>query len=389
LAYIGGDGNVYVTTSDLQERLAVTVDATVAAEGNGRSYHRLAWSPDGQLAFAAVERHFGRTSSAIYVNRPGESTRQISHNDEHFVIYLHWSPRPCDHLSACRRMAYLIEGVEAIDLRLVQFDATTVEDRAIGSAQPFYFSWSPDGGTMLWHRSGSRKFHPDASLTLYDVASATSVSLEEPPGYFHAPAWSITGEHWLDVVPGETGAALRLVDAHTQDASVLAESDNDIAFVWSPESQHIAYATRGNADDPFLGPIFLYDITTGVVQRVTDVGLRVQAFFWSPDGKRIGYIHWLGLPGESWAQWRVYNLITGQDRGYNAFNPSFHMRMLIGSFNQYAQSHRLWSPDGRYLTYADRDRRLVERVWLVDTWAEKGAAPILVDEGVIGVWEWE
>jgi hypothetical protein len=65
------------------------------------------------------------------------------------------------------------------------------------------------------------------------------------------------------------------------------------------------------------------------------------------------------------------------------------MRMLIGSFNQYAQSHQLWSPDGRYLTYADRDRGLVERVWLVDTWAEKGAPPILVDKGVIAVWSWE
>jgi hypothetical protein len=389
LAYIGGDGNVYVTTAGSQDRVAVTVDATVAAEGNGRSYHRLAWSPDGRLAFAAVDRRLGKTSSALYVNTPGEPTRQISHNEEHFVIYLHWSPKPCNSLSTCWHLAYLIEGVGVIDLRLVTLDVASAEDMVIGSAQPFYFTWSPDGRKMLWHQSGSRKFHPDASLTLYDIAGATGVSLVEPPGYFHAPAWSTTGKYWLDVVAGESGAALRLVDTQTRHATVLAESNNDIAFTWSPQGRQIAYAVRENPGDPFLGPIYLYDTTTGLTQRVTDLGLRVQAFFWAPDGQRIGYIHWLGMPGESWAQWRVYDLTTGQDRGYHAFNPSFHMRMLIGSFNQYAQSHQLWSPDGRYLTYADRDRGLVERVWLVDTWAEKGAPPILVDKGVIAVWSWE
>jgi hypothetical protein len=65
------------------------------------------------------------------------------------------------------------------------------------------------------------------------------------------------------------------------------------------------------------------------------------------------------------------------------------MRFAIHSFNQYAQSHRFWSPDGRYLVYADRDRALVERVWLVDTWAERGADPIPVDAGSIGFWSWK
>ncbi len=141
--------------------------------------------------------------------------------------------------------------------------------------------------------------------------------------------------------------------------------------------------------DPFYGPIHIYDLASGESRRITDLDLHVQAFFWSPDGARIGYLNWLALPNEAWAQWRVYDLTTNQDRGFNAFLPSFPMRMMIGSFNQYAQSDRFWSPDGRYLTYADRDRALVERVWLVDTLAPRGADPILVDEGVIGVWSWE
>ena len=50
LAYIGGDGNIYVTTADRQTTIAVTDDATSSWEGAGLSYQRIAWSPKGQLA---------------------------------------------------------------------------------------------------------------------------------------------------------------------------------------------------------------------------------------------------------------------------------------------------------------------------------------------------
>lgn len=81
----------------------------------------------------------------------------------------------------------------------------------------------------------------------------------------------------------------------------------------------------------------------------------------------------------------VYVVTPGQPR-HQLGQSADHF--VIGSFAQFAQSHRFWSPDGRYLPYADRDRHLNERIWLVDTWAVRSAAPLLVDEGVIGVWSW-
>jgi Tol biopolymer transport system component len=64
------------------------------------------------------------------------------------------------------------------------------------------------------------------------------------------------------------------------------------------------------------------------------------------------------------------------------------MRSVIGSFNQYAQSHRFWSPDGRYLVYAERTPDLIEQVWLIDTRSEDGSNASLIDEGTIGFWSW-
>jgi TolB protein len=122
---------------------------------------------------------------------------------------------------------------------------------------------------------------------------------------------------------------------------------------------------------------------------VTDDPFRIRAFFWSPDGERLAYLTWLDLPNETWAQWRVFDLTTGRDRGFAAFNPTPLMRFALYSFGQYAQSHRLWSPDGRYLVYADRDIAAVDRIWLVDTWAERGADPILIGEGTLAYWSWK
>jgi TolB protein len=390
LAYIGGDGNVYLAWPNRPDRLAMTVDATAPAEGNGRSYHRLAWSLDGQLAFAAVERKDAGVSSTVYVATPGQPPHLLGQSADHFVIYLFWSPQGCTGPAVCH-LAYLIEGEEAIDLHLVQWgNHRPVANRVVGSGRPFYFTWSPDGRQMLWHTGGALAYHPEAALTRYQVMLGESERLTAAPGLFLAPAWSPGGESWLAGVASADGrTTLRQVTPGREPSIEIVQNGFDIAFAWSPNGQQIAYAVRGAGDDPFLGPIYLYDLASQRSRRLTDESLHVQAFFWSPDGQRIAYIHWLSLPNESWAQWRVYDLTTAGDRGFQAFYPSLPMRMVIGSFNQFAQSHRFWSPDSRYLLYADRARYLTERIWLVDTWAAREANPILVDEGAIGVWSWQ
>lgn len=410
LAYIGGDGNVYVTDAELSNNQQLTTDATVAAEGNGRSYHHLAWSADGRLAYAAVERDYPTTTSELYITDLRSKPLQVGTSDTDFVIYLSWAPAPCTPDDTCRQLAYLIGGEETIDLRLAELHSGVAislsetadvrnqqmtSNEVIGSGRPFYFSWSPTGDTLLWHTGGARRFNPDATLTHFDLGKRQAQPLAQPPGLFQAPAWSPDHTGWIDVVAVDGAQQLRYVqnaepgDLDLERATILAKPAYDAVFAWSPDGEKIAFATRRNADDPFYSPIQLYDIATGTTTTLTERGLHVQAFFWSPDSTRLGYINWLALPDQDWAQWRTINVESGEDRGFNPFYPSFHMRTMIGSFNQYAQSHRLWSPDGQYLVYADRDAALVERVWLVDTLAPKGTNPQLVDEGSIGVWSWK
>ena len=111
-----------------------------------------------------------------------------------------------------------------------------------------------------------------------------------------------------------------------------------------------------------MGSFHVYDVASGESRRVIDVGLHILGFFWSPDGNRIGYLQWFPFANEEWVQWRVVDVDSSEDRGFEAFNPTPQMRFVVASFNQYAQGHRLWSPDGRYLVFMERRDALPDTI---------------------------
>jgi TolB protein len=248
---------------------------------------------------------------------------------------------------------------------------------------------------MLWHTGGAARFNEEARIARFSLEGRQVEALEVDPGLFIAPAWSPLGLDWLLVAGREDLDYLYRTEAGRAGLSpeisqVLAKAeDKHMAFSWSPQGDRVAYSILRRSGGLIFGPIHIYDLATGETKQITASSFDISGFFWSPDGKRIGYLSRLSLRDATWMQWRVYNLEEDLDRGYAAFHPSYQMRYVVSSFNQYAQSHRLWSPDGRYLVYADTDKYRVERIWMVDTFAERGADPILVAEGSMGFWSWE
>jgi len=389
LAYIGGDGNVYVTTTaDFQNKIALTTDAEVSAELPGFSYHRLAWSWDGWLAFAAVQRTGESAQSKLYVLPSLDSQPQlVAESAEHFVIYNFWSPVPCPQEPACRQLAYLIEESDDIALRLVTIRGEQVVNERIGSGWPFYYSWSADGHSLLWH-TGLAQANMPAALTQYDVTAARPERLSLTPGPFMAPAWSPTGSGWVGVTADGNTNRLQYFNQDGAE-TITADTGSTVTFAWSPNGRQLAYMIRARENDPFYGAIHLYDLETGEIRRVTDVGLRYLAFFWSPDGSKLGYLTWVPVGADEFMQWRVYDLGTDVDVGFKLFHPAPLMRFAIASFNQYAQSHRYWSGDGRYLVYTTRDGGNQDRIWVIDTWDKEDNQPIFIDEGSIAYWSFE
>jgi TolB protein len=395
LAYVGGDGNVYVTTTvDFQAKHALTHNATVPAEQEGLSYHRLSWSRAGWLAFAAVQRTGQAAQSKLYVLPSLDSQPLlVGESDSHFVIYNYWSPVPCTADVRCQQMAYLIEEEDEIALRLVTIAGDEVTKERISEGWPFYYSWSSDGRSLLWHTGLTVGGDTPSSLNQYDVLAKQSEALTQPLGGFMAPAWSPTGEGWLAVTTD--GAVNRLQYFHEEEVeTVTAVPGSSINFVWSPNGRQVAYMVRADANDRYYSPIFLYDLDTGQTERISDVGLRPVAFFWSPDGQQLAYLTWIPLGLDELMQWRilktaeVFETSAVSDRGLALFNPTPLMRFAVNTFNQYAQSHRFWSADGRYLVYAERDKENQDTIWAIDTWADAHSQPIFIDDGTIGYWSW-
>jgi TolB protein len=389
LAYIARDGNIYVTDASLTKKVAITRDATTAPEGSGRSYHRVSWSPGGQLAFASVTRNVMSATSQIFVVPSIDaSPRLIIENDQNFVIYIYWSPVACPDRPQCWQLTYLKEeDAGQIALFLVELTNEQITTTQTSLGRPFYFSWHPDGERIVSHTGGARRFNPEAQLHEYDIAGNTIEPFQMVPGLFFAPTWSPQGDQWLAVLADGETDQLYLLDKERPLRKLVESEDNRIAFIWSPQGDKIAYAIRKHGTDPLFDPIHVLDLKTGQVQQITDNSFRISSFFWSPDGEKIAYLQQPDVRGE-WLQWRVYNLKHQEDRGHEIFVPSFQMLYVLGSFDQYARSHRLWSPDSRYLVYADRDKQLVERIWLLDTTAHNSTPPRFVDEGTFGVWSW-
>jgi TolB protein len=311
----------------------------------------------------------------------------VAQDDGNFVIYIYWSPAPCPGQPDCRHLAYLIEETDGIGLHLVGLDEERVQDRLVVTGRPLYFTWSPDGQQILWRAGRLGRENPAAEIGLYDLQERRRDRLPVTPGAFLAPAWSPTGEHWLAVSVADGVDRLQLWDGN-EPVELATYASGETAFAWAPDGQKVAYAVRNAPDASFYGPVRLFDMATGHHRQLTADTFDIMAFFWAPDGERIGYLTRLHLRNTVWMQWRVYDLGAQRDRGFAVFRPSPLMEFAVGSFNQYAQSHRFWSPDGRHLVYAERDRNLRDRVWLVDTEAEKGSDPIPVREGSFGVWSW-
>ena len=84
----------------------------------------------------------------------------------------------------------------------------------------------------------------------------------------------------------------------------------------------------------------------------------------------------------------MLDVATGANRRLASFLPTSDMIYLLTYFDQFSQSHRVWSPDSQNLVYGEltADRQPV--VTILST-SGTDSVPLTIAEGQIGVWSYE
>ncbi len=111
-----------------------------------------------------------------------------------------------------------------------------------------------------------------------------------------------------------------------------------LSMAWSPETHHVAFAACSECNAELdKTDIYLLDVRTGGITKLTDTSARYEHLSWSPTGEQ------LALASDRDGDWDVYVMDVGKRLLSNLTNDSVMHDGLYGLD---------WSPDGRRVVFS-------------------------------------
>ncbi len=356
IAFIDGRGRVATSDPDGGNARRLTA--------RGGRYAFPTWSPDG-LSLAALGASSAGAGIYVMGDAPGAQVEAWRPDAGSEPFYLFWSPDG-------RRLGSLSGADNGVQLRVGRRSDGAGAVLARGSA--VFWDWQGDSRSLLIHGLGTGESGRLTWLNLpeEDGSSPPSppelVSLDQTPGRFQAPAIS-SGNRYLAFGADATGggSALTIVDRGHFQTPLTVPYRGEAAMAWSPKAETLAFISPPVNASTFVGSLRLLEMPEGLVRPMANAA--VIGFFWSPDGRRIACFT-AGLPRrdnqiqaafapvaedgllELW----VIDVSSGRSRRLSRFQPTrTFSEQVLPFFDQYARSHRIWSPDSSRLVLAIND----------------------------------
>ena len=217
-------------------------------------------------------------------------------------------------------------GIAAIGYAAARGEELTIErmysDPRLTGVTPRHLAWSPDGRRLafLWNNEGVRFY----DIWIYDASSGK--------------------------LSRATDAAA--IGRNAEEAMTRAEQDRlatfrrrgggIFSFEWSPDGRSILF--------PFKGDIFLLDVKSGSLRRLTNTAVSEADAAFSPDGSKVAFIRENNIWVIDLDRCETVQLTdTGSETLYNG----------IGDYVDYEEVGRSrsfwWSPDGTRIAYVQVD----------------------------------
>lgn len=300
--------------ADVDDDIRMPIGAPLTVEQHSR-VSTAAWSMHGQWTAWSVDS--SNVDGIRQVRLHDEESDQASVLVES-VSAFYLCPSPCGRL-----LSHLSPGPLGLELALS--DIATGAMHVVDRGQPMFWSWSRDGAHLA--------VHVEHRVLVADRAGNVVRVLTDDAGPFVTPWW----------LPG--GSVLyalddRIVAAGPDDViTTLVEEGSTGRFSLDPDGRRLAYV----AADEDGAALVILDLAS--LTRTTVTSAPVVAFFWAPDSSRLAV---LAVAGDGHVQWLATDGFDTQH--LPRFRPTRSWASsVLPFFEQYAQSHAVWSSDATAL----------------------------------------
>ncbi len=302
----------------------------VAPEGRWPVWH----AGTGRVAFSVVKMEGGEVRSTVEVRDEAGlamTTAHVTPNGVSPVIalrvphYLLWSP---DGVT----LSFVAAAPGGLTLFLSDARGAYSSDAAVSGA-PLFPAWADAGDWIAVHSGGE--------LVLYEPGTRVRRTVTGEAIGFRTPAWIGRAVHYCR--PAADGVSVEAHDVDTREERQLLTVAGGAALARRPGSDDLSVAVSNEPDTGVFDSLKLLDTAdAGARPRTVARGPFVAAF-WAPSGERVAIVVPTQIGDGRYA-------IHFRDAGgalicaSEGFYPGQDYRTLLGFFDQYALSHRLWSP---------------------------------------------
>ncbi len=401
IAYVGIDGNVFVADQSGQNPTQLTKDALLPKNQGDPLllYEYPTWSHDGrQLAFLGINFDGQQIQSRVLVaNMSSSSVNEVYKSNSERPDFLDWSP---DNAS----LGLLATDPSGQNTILESIPAKGGQPTIFDAGSPYYWSWAPDGRTMIVHAGGGTSSTPEhTSFLSIDTNNVTEQVLNSDHASFQAPAWSPDGSHIALARTSGQENQIVVTDAAGQNPKKIGTFTGKAAFAWSSDGTRLAYIDAQQPMDPgIVGTLHVADLKTA--KDIKEDGNLI-AFFWAPNGQELAYFDLVQAANSSSSggsssggssqsspqlalDLHVLDVNSGQEHKVTTFIPSQLFMSILPYFDQYQQAVTIWSPDSNNLVLSMVDQTSGEPGIAIVA-ASGNLQPRIMTPGFLAFWSWQ